>query len=188
MKIEMVVDGETHVVDIEKELTITGSPEAARQRVCAEMGFWGAVWAAAVGERERADIAYRSWRGQALTAQMGTGDKGKDPAEWKAVAFMEQDPAFRALKDNIAEAESNAAKARVLFDCFRQKAEILTRMLGRERAEEIHGRVGEDPSDEPTTKTEEEKLGKMEAAMSRSRRRRKKGESDGGEDETSGES
>jgi hypothetical protein len=158
MIVAITVEGEEHVVDLEKELTIAQSFEKDRDEVPAKIAFWGAVWAAATFEVDVADIAYRSWWASSCLNVNNSIDPttGKPMSQYKTEYSVEQDPTFRVMKMTIAEAQMVANKAKVLHEAYLHKSMILAKLSGRnnwEAAAGFTGKYEEPPFDADAVKT-----------------------------------
>lgn len=101
-------------------------------KVAAQMGRFGVLWAAAEEERMTVDASYRFWK-----AKTGQAILAREPklAEWKVRQKIESSKEFRAYKRALAEATRNTIVLRSRFDAFRTKAGILQSQGAMRRAE-----------------------------------------------------
>lgn len=143
MILKIEVEGETHTIDIEREMGISESMEMDRAEVSAKIAFWGAVWAGAQFGVDQEDLAYRNWRATQLMKEINGTDPatGKPMTQYKSEWAVEASPGFREMKSRVAEATLILNQARVVYEAYIHKAEILARLALRDRIEQ--GTAGE---------------------------------------------
>lgn len=125
------VNGEEVTLDVSVDLFV-GDLSGDMDRVAAQMGFWGNVWAAAVQERDEAEAYYRQWRAR-MTEKILEGDPKL--AEWKVRARVEADGTFLKLKHALALAEGNVIMAKATFESLDKKSNQLQSKGAMSRSE-----------------------------------------------------
>ena len=151
MVVTIVVEGQEYAIDLEKELGISESMEVDRSEVAAKVGFWGAVWAGAQFEVDIHDLSYRNWRAASMVDTVNSVDRstGKPMTQYKTEWTVEATPEFREMKTRIAEAALVACKAKVIYEAYNHKAQILARLALRDRLESgTSGEIGHGYDDE----------------------------------------
>jgi len=157
-EIEIKVDGNPVHANVDEILEI-GDVSEDMDKVAAQMAYWGAVWAAAEGERESADAYYRQWRADVGKKLLETNDK---LAEWKAKQEIEADPKFMKIKQGLATAIRNATLCRAVYESFRTKANMLQSKGAMMRAE-LDSTSMHTKGDEPKTRRQADLEGKRAA-------------------------
>ncbi len=129
--VTMVIDGHPVEIDLDGELAI-GELTEDMTVVAAKMAYWGAVWAAAESERERAEAHYKHWRADQTQMILDANDK---MAEWKVRAEIESSAAYLEIKEKLALSVRNAILSKSIVDAFRVKASLLQSRGAMLRAE-----------------------------------------------------
>jgi len=127
----ITVNGEEVTMDVRVDLFV-GDLSGDMDKVAAQMGFWGNVWAAAIQERDDADAHYRAWRART------TGEILKaDPklAEWKVKSKIEAHPNFLKYKHATAIAEGNVIQCKATFESLDKKSNQLQSKGAMSRSE-----------------------------------------------------
>lgn len=170
--ITMKVDGQPVSIDFEEELEV-GDISEDMSKVAAQLAYWGAVWAAAESEAQRADAAYRQWRGDQSNMILDSDSK---LAEWKVRAKIEEMDTFVSLKAAIAQAASNVVTAKSIFEAFKVKAHVLQSKGAMLRAEmdPTGTRTMERPSAKPKRSATPDERGERESAMRAINRKKSK--------------
>lgn len=127
----MTVNGHEVVLDIDMDLQI-GALSGDMDKVAAQMGFWGSVWAAAIREHEDADAHYRHWRARQVNAILESEPK---LAEYKVNARINAMDGFLKLKSAQALASEHVAMARTMFDSLDKKSNQLQSKGAMSRSE-----------------------------------------------------
>lgn len=125
-------------------LTMTGDVDADAGKVAANMGLVGELLAETTEALERADAAYRKWRGVRVSSVLVDDPK---LAEWKVKAQVEADDGFESYKGAVAELEGDLAYLRAYFDGLRalgRMVEVRQRLAANKLTAE---RVGVDVRD-----------------------------------------
>jgi len=130
-QVELVVNGDKVQVDLEEILSIQDISRDMDQ-VASQMSYWGAVWAAADEESQRADAHYRKWRAETGQRILSANEK---TAEWKVKQDIESDETFLKLKSSLAQAAHNVTLAKAIFEAFKIKANMLQSKGAMARAE-----------------------------------------------------
>lgn len=134
MKFESVdikVDGEQLTVNA-MDLRISADLNSEMDHAAAWMAYWGSVLAAAKGELERADGAYRAWRGEATQSILA-----KDPkmAEWKVRETINAHPRFMDYKKAQAACQRNVTLLETRYEAFKMRASLIQSKGARARSE-----------------------------------------------------
>lgn len=119
------VDGSTVEVLIlgpGAELPIGVDLDEEMDRVSAQLGYWGAVLAAAKKEQIKVDASYRRFRAISLDSIL---KKDSKLSEWKVKAKIEALDGFVQYKDAIAQAEENVELCAAMVRAFDKKANTL---------------------------------------------------------------
>jgi len=130
-KSTITVNGHEVTLDTDYDLQV-GALSGDMDKVAAQMGFWGSVWAAAVKERAEAEAHYRYWRAKASEEVLASEPK---LAEWKVKLKVEADPRFVTYKQALALADRNVVLAKSAFDSFDKKANQLQSKGAMHRSE-----------------------------------------------------
>jgi len=117
----LTVNGHTVSLDTDVDLHV-GHLSGDMDRVASQMGYWGAVWSAAVEENINVDARYRAWRAQQTKAILADQPS---LAEWKVKASIEAHPDFVKFKAAQAIAERNKVMAESAFKSFDKKGNVL---------------------------------------------------------------
>ena len=143
MILKIEVEGEVHSIDIDREMGISESMEVDRAEVSAKIAFWGAVWAGAQFAVDQEDLSYRNWKATQLVTIANSVDQttGKQYTLGKTEWVVDSSPEFREMKMRVAEATHILNQARVIYEAYNHKAEILARLALRDRMES--GTAGE---------------------------------------------
>lgn len=132
MKLSFHIDGQLHKIDLNEELRIDNL-ESDRSEVAAKIAYWGVILAAAEEKVDLHEAALEHWSGKATDKLMGVDGKGI--AEWKVKPSIQAQDDFLKQKTVIAEAKSQAAKIRAVYNGFTRKHDLLRAMTGREVGE-----------------------------------------------------
>ena len=145
-------------------------------KVASQLAFWGQVWAAAEAEAQRADAAYRQWRGDQTKMILESDPK---LAEWKTKAHIEEMGTFVNLKAAIAEANRHVISAKSICEAFKVKAHVLQSKGAMFRAEGHAGGVhtpesprGSKPPE--TARTEEDREQRRDTMRAINRKKKSK--------------
>lgn len=171
-KVDIQVNGERVTMDFSDELEI-GDVSQDMIKVAAQMAFWGAVWAAAESEQQRADAAYRQWRADQTNMVLAADPK---MAEWKVKAKIEETDTFVNLKAAIAQAANNVTLAKNICEAFKVKAHVLQSKGALKRADMYADGVHtpETPRDRPAKKVEREERVSAMRTMNRKKKAKAK--------------
>lgn len=127
------------------ELPIGPNLSEEMDRVAAQLGYWGAVLADAVGELKKVDAWYRNFRAEVTAACLGSDPK---MAEWKVKAKIEGSKGFLQWKESIALAEKNVRLCEGMVRAFDKKANQL-QSKGAKMRTELNAQGMTTPADEP---------------------------------------
>jgi hypothetical protein len=130
-RFSITVNGIQVELDVDLDLHV-GALSGDMDKVASQMGFWGAVWAAAAEEHANVTAQYRRWRAQKAEAVLAVDKK---LAEWKVKNKIEADPQFLAMKAAQAKAERHVILARAVFDSFDKKSNQLQSKGAMSRSE-----------------------------------------------------
>lgn len=135
-KREIVVDGETIVVDVNGDMPIVDVHDDMCN-VSALMAYWGAIFGAAEREKESVDSFYRRWRAQRTNEILLADNK---LAEYKVKSAIEADDEFLKFKDASSRCTEACVTAKSVFESLGRKANLLQSMGARIRTELEAGR------------------------------------------------
>jgi len=127
------------------ELPIGPNLSEEMDRVAAQLGYWGAVLAAAAGELKKVDAWYRKFRAD-VTNECLAGDPKM--AEWKVKARIEGTKGFLEWKEAIALAERNMRLCEAMVRAYDKKANQL-QSKGAKMRTELNAQGMTTPADEP---------------------------------------
>jgi len=131
--VEYELEGKACKTDVKNDLAIGEDISDEMNKVAAQMGFYGSLYASASAKVEEMQVAYRKWRAE----QTGAILKKIDPKlpEWKVSMLIEQTGEFAVKHNAISDAERRRDVLRAVYEAFRVKANMLQSKGAMLRAE-----------------------------------------------------